>query len=193
MDDYNKKYYIKHSDKIKKDTKKYYYANWEECNKRRDKWNAKHKDEVKIYNGEYYQEHKEELNTDNKKNYAENSEKYNKAHYKNWKKPKYHSDNNFRIGEILSARTRLAIICGVGGASAVNLLGTDIETVRKYLESKFLKGMTWENHSLTGWTIDHIKPISKFDLTKEEEQKKCFHYTNLQPLWYIDNIRKSNN
>ena len=40
--------------------------------------------------------------------------------------------------------------------------------------------------------IDHIKPCAKFDLTKKEEQEKCFHYTNLQPLWAIDNMMKSN-
>ena len=52
--------------------------------------------------------------------------------------------------------------------------------------------MTWKNHGLKGWHIDHIIPCAAFDLTKEEEQKKCFHYSNLQPLWWIDNLKKSN-
>ena len=51
--------------------------------------------------------------------------------------------------------------------------------------------MTWENHGQYGWHVDHIKPCALFDLTKIEEQKKCFHYTNLQPLWWRDNIKKS--
>ena len=50
--------------------------------------------------------------------------------------------------------------------------------------------MTWENHTPTGWHVDHIIPCAAFDLSKPEEQRKCFHYTNLQPLWAIDNIRK---
>tara|TARA_Y100000389_G_C17226930_1_gene396151 strand:- start:544 stop:708 length:165 start_codon:yes stop_codon:yes gene_type:complete len=52
--------------------------------------------------------------------------------------------------------------------------------------------MSWKNHGLNGWHIDHIKPVSKYNLLDPEEQKKCFHYTNLQPLWALENIRKSN-
>ena len=52
--------------------------------------------------------------------------------------------------------------------------------------------MTWENYGLETWHLDHIKPVSKFNLLDVDEQKKCFHYTNLQPLWAKDNIKKSN-
>jgi hypothetical protein len=71
------------------------------------------------------------------------------------------------------------------------LLGCSFDEVRKYLESKFKDGMTWENHGLYGWHIDHIKPCASFDLTNEIEQRECFHYTNLQPLWAFDNLSKS--
>ena len=49
--------------------------------------------------------------------------------------------------------------------------------------------MTWENHGK--WHVDHIKPCCTFDFSKEEEQKKCFHYTNLQPLWAEENLVKA--
>ena len=52
--------------------------------------------------------------------------------------------------------------------------------------------MTWSNHSLKGWHIDHIKPLSKFDLEKESEQKKAFNYKNCQPLWAFENLEKGN-
>jgi len=72
------------------------------------------------------------------------------------------------------------------------LLGCTVKDLKIYLEKKFRPGMTWKNHGLYGWHIDHIKPVSKFDLLDLEEQRRAFHYTNLQPLWALDNIRKSN-
>lgn len=51
--------------------------------------------------------------------------------------------------------------------------------------------MTWENWSLNGWHIDHIRPVSSFDLSDHAQVKECFHYSNLQPLWAIDNLKKS--
>ena len=70
------------------------------------------------------------------------------------------------------------------------LLGCTIEKCKIYLESLFKEGMSWDNYGYRGWHIDHIVPCSAFDLTNIEEQKKCFHYTNLQPLWAKDNLSK---
>jgi hypothetical protein len=71
-----------------------------------------------------------------------------------------------------------------------DLLGCDWDFLRKFLESKFLAGMSWENHG--DWHIDHIRPISWFDLSDSEQLKAAFHYANLQPLWKIDNLKKGN-
>jgi hypothetical protein len=70
-------------------------------------------------------------------------------------------------------------------------LGCSLEDFKKYLESKFKSGMNWSNYKWDGWHVDHIKPIASFDLTNEEDFKKCFHYTNLQPLWADENFKKS--
>ena len=73
----------------------------------------------------------------------------------------------------------------------LQLLGVpNAEFLWNHLEKQFQSGMTRENHGK--WHIDHIIPCTAFDLTDPEQQKKCFHYTNLQPLWAIDNMKKSN-
>ena len=79
---------------------------------------------------------------------------------------------------------------GVKGEKTLELTGCSLNELKNHLQKQFKDGMTWENYG--EWHIDHIKPASLFDLTKLEEQKKAFHYTNLQPLWAIDNIKKSN-
>ena len=70
----------------------------------------------------------------------------------------------------------------------LELIGCSISYLMNYLKAKFTEGMTWENHG--EWHIDHIKPCCSFNLLEEEEQKKCFNYINLQPLWAKDNILK---
>jgi len=72
--------------------------------------------------------------------------------------------------------------------ATVELLGCSVSFLKGYLETKFTEGMTWENHG--EWHIDHIKPCSTFNLLNEDEQKLCFHYTNLQPLWAQENLTK---
>ena len=71
--------------------------------------------------------------------------------------------------------------------TTMKLVGCSIDKLKQHLEKQFKKRMSWDNYGLGGWEIDHIKPCAKFDLSKPEEQRKCFHYTNLQPLWAIDN------
>lgn len=70
------------------------------------------------------------------------------------------------------------------------LIGCDREFLRRWIESKFTDGMTWRNHGFNGWHIDHIRPCASFDLTDREQQKQCFHYSNLQPLWAKQNQSK---
>ena len=100
-------------------------------------------------------------------------------------------DIGFKILE--NARTRLytsfkrAIV--KKDIKTMDLIGTSMFNLIRHLEKKFKPGMTLENYG--EWHIDHIKPIAKFDLKNENELKKCFHYTNLQPLWAKENLVKS--
>ena len=72
--------------------------------------------------------------------------------------------------------------------STQELIGCDIEQLWIHLEKSFKSGMTRKNYGK--WHVDHIIPCASFDLTKPEEQAKCFHYTNLQPLWASENLAK---
>ena len=83
------------------------------------------------------------------------------------------------------ARTELA-------ATAEVLLGCSDTEFRCYLESKFAPGMGWRNFGVRGWHVDHIIPCAAFDLTDPDQQRQCFHYTNLQPLWSDLNEWKRN-
>jgi hypothetical protein len=78
--------------------------------------------------------------------------------------------------------------------SAVKDLGCSMEELIKYLESLFQPGMSWENYGKKAgqWSIDHIYPLSKLDLTDREQFLKGCHFNNLQPLWYVDNLAKGN-
>lgn len=71
---------------------------------------------------------------------------------------------------------------------ALNALGCSVEEFKKYITSLFREGMTWDNWG--EWHLDHIRPLSTFDLGVEAEFKDAFHYSNFQPLWALENITK---
>lgn len=98
------------------------------------------------------------------------------------------TDMNFRLRKNLRSRIRMAVKHNIKIDKKIDFLGCDIYTLRQHLESNFKDNMSWDNYG--DWHIDHIKPCNKFDLTKEDERKKCFNYTNLQPLWAKDNYSK---
>jgi len=104
------------------------------------------------------------------------------------------ADPEYRLSQLLRDRLRKALKSGYKSGSAVRDLGCSIAEFRSYLESKFEVGMSWTNHgSGPGkWNIDHIVPLSKFDLTSRQHVVLACHYRNLQPLWFEDNIKKYN-
>lgn len=74
--------------------------------------------------------------------------------------------------------------------TTIQLLGCNFTQLKTHLSNQFSSGMSWENYNRTGWHIDHKRPCASFDLTVPAQQRECFHYTNLQPLWAVDNLRK---
>ena len=109
-----------------------------------------------------------------------------------WKKQieKRRSNIQFRLTCNLRSRISNALHRKLIGkkVSAVKDLGCTIKEFIKFLETKFVAGMSWRNYG--EWEIDHIKPLASFDLTNQRQQKAAVHYTNLQPLWQKDNNLK---
>ena len=70
------------------------------------------------------------------------------------------------------------------------LLGCSKPDLIAHVEARFLPGMSWSNYGRKGWEIDHVKPCATFDLTQHDQVLACFHFTNLRPLWRIDNLRR---
>ena len=98
------------------------------------------------------------------------------------------NDPNFRMRGCLYGRVRDALKHNYKSAHTMELIGCTIPELWIHLESKFKPLMTRENHGL--WHLDHIKPCFKFDLTDPAQQRECFNWSNLQPLWAVDNLRK---
>lgn len=135
----------------------------------------------------YYLKHKEYLLEYKKENYRTHKDerriKSNEYHNKRLK-----NDPNFKLRVNLRTRLRLAIKNNQKVGSAIKDLGCTVEELKIYLESKFSEGMSWENHG--EWHIDHIKPLSSFNLTDRKELLKAVNWSNLQPMWAFDNVMK---
>ena len=183
-----RKWYLKNKEKIIKKASKYYLENKEKIKKRQE-----------ITNKIYYNNNREKIKEKSRKYYCINKEKKllkNKIYrINNKEKVKAHdiwrSKNNVnrKLSLLLRRRTLLALKDNSKSKNTMYLLGVEnIEFLWKHLELTFKPGMTRENHGK--WHVDHIRPCSSFDLSKPEEQAKCFHYTNLQALWAHENLSK---
>ncbi len=130
----------------------------------------------------YYQKNKEKI-----KARAKAWDKNNKDRIRARLKTKMSENLNFRIACRLRKRIGQAVKRQYGSKASgtIEILGCSIESFRIYIESKFEPGMTWDNIHL-----DHIIPCALFDLRKPEHQKRCFHFSNYQPLLAFDNISK---
>lgn len=150
-------------------------------------------------NPERYKKHREYMR-DYQNKWRQNNPKhlaYRREWMRKWNKKnakRIYSKRRERPYEKIAAAIRSRIYDnlkhGYKSAKTERLLGITMKELKVYLESKFQEEMTWENYGFYGWHIDHIRPLSSFDLNNPEEQKKAFHYTNLQPLWAKDNLQK---
>lgn len=176
-----KEYRVKHKLEIKKKQKEYYQNNMEKYKKYRENKKQEHLEYMKIYR----QKNKTKIQQKTKEWKIKNKEKM-----KLIRQNKYNNDIEYRLTLLLRSRMKHALKGKLKIETTKNLIGCSMEQLKKYLENKFLIGMNWSNYGRNGWHIDHILPCASFDLTDPAQQKICFHYTNLQPLWAEDNLKK---
>jgi len=146
---------------------------------------------------QYKKQYDRKYNKDNKIEIQERRKEYHiyyrlthKKYIRDYFRERRKIDLNFRLLHVLRCRLNRVIRGKVKIDSTKNLLGCSLQKLKQHLEKRFKKGMTWNNYGRYGWHIDHIIPCCNFNLNKPSEQKKCFHYTNLQPLWAEENLRK---
>lgn len=99
------------------------------------------------------------------------------------------TDPSFKCLDNLRRRVYHVIKRGHKSSRTLALLGCTAPELRAHLETRFQPGMTWENYG-PAWHVDHIRPCASFDLTDPAQQRACFHYANLQPLFALENLKK---
>lgn len=155
--------------KYSKQRKEYYSKNKEKELAQHKVYLAKNKDKMLAYQKEYRLKNKAQRNIKDRQRKL--------------------VDASYRIA--CNLRSRLTKVTKEKyGVSSIRNLGCSVEQFKEYLQSKFEVGMTWENYGQ--WHIDHIFPLSKADLTQKEELLRVCHYSNLQPMWATENIKKGN-
>jgi len=127
-------------------------------------------------------------------NLTEAQRKIRRDKYRAWHNKRYHTDIYYKLKKRLINTFKYYFKFNNASKKFLAWQGCDMVDLKLWLESNFLPGMSWENYGNTPncWSIDHIFPLSKLDLTSEEDCRRGFHYRNLQPMWHTDNLKKSN-
>ena len=171
VDAQQKQYAIDNREKRNEKAKLHYQANKEKHAERNRRWRQKNKEKIVEDRRRYNAENKEQRN----------------AHLK-----KKREDPCIRLIQNMRSRMRLILLGESKSAPTTTLLGCSPQEFRNYMEAQFTDGMTWNNYGLHGWHMDHITPLSIFNMKNPAEQRIAFHYMNYQPLWALDNIKKGN-
>ena len=182
-------YCINNKEKEKIRFDKWRQKNKEQIRTKRKKWEDLNQDKIKSYKENYKKYNKDKMNQYHKNYRKENKVKLSEKNRKR-EKEKRKNDINYKLKSLLRHRLYLALKGNFKSGSAVRDLGCTIPVLKTYLESKFQSGMSWDNWTADGWHIDHIKPLSSFDLTDRNQLLEACNYTNLQPLWAKDNLSK---
>jgi hypothetical protein len=190
---YRKRYAEENRDLLRERSKRSYLANYENHVRAVVRWQKANPEKVKKYRQKTTARPEFKIQQSIKKAalYLRDKKIIIKR-VSSWQKKQRASSGLYRL--ITSYRTRLGNVLRGKIQTTWELLGCDRETLRKHLESQFTLGMTWDNYGngTDKWAVDHKIPIDSFDLSDPDQNKKCWHFSNLQPMWFVDNCRKGN-
>lgn len=183
--EYRQNYRKLNYDKILENGRKYQENNKEKEFIRKKKYRDENREKCNEKGRNYKKINKEKIKNDSKEYYQNNKHK-RQIYYNNKRK----TDSLYRLTGNMRSRINLFIKTKKINKSnkTFDLIGLEPIELKNYLGKLFTEGMTWKNYG--DWHIDHIIPLSS--ATNEDEIYKLCHYTNLQPLWAEDNLKKSN-
>jgi len=121
----------------------------------------------------------------------------NPNYYRDYFRNRKLADPSFKIRCTVASALANSIVGKIKKPGrAPEIIGCSIDELKAHLERQFQPGMSWSNYGrikgVKCWEIDHIRPIDSFDLTQQNQLTECWHYSNLQPLWAVDNQKKGN-
>ena len=179
---------LKKRELINKQSRQKRSENIEASRKKESAWREANRDKIRAYHRKYYADNREKALAYAKEWGDKNRLKIRasqNARLAKTRKQRWANDPNFRIGSNIRRRIHNALVRSgvIKSFHAMDVLGCSVPEFRKHIESQFTPEncFTWNNYGET-WEIDHIVPVARFDLTDAEQLKKCFHYTNCQPL-----------
>lgn len=173
--------------KAKENRKLYYQNNKEKMRLSNLKWRKKNPEKSKIIYARYRKTRKRRLT-------AREWARKNRANGLKRFVERYNTDPQFNIAIKFRRRVYMAVRnqFTAKAKKTVELLGTTYSEFKEYIEEKFTEEMSWRKVLSGEIHLDHIKPVSSFNLRDVKEQKEAFNYKNMQPLWSYDNLKKHN-
>lgn len=186
--EYNRQYYAKNAEKARLYSSNYRATHAEQVKESKRKWEAKSRERLRPIKQAWADNNREKCRASVRKHYYKNRDKLNA-----YLRERRRTNVQYRVKKNISRKINLALHRNGTSKSipTLGLIGCDLPFLKNFLAARFTNGMSWTNYGKNGWEIDHVIPCKRFDLSKIDQQRACFHYSNLQPLWGLDNRLKS--
>lgn len=184
----NKAWYQANKEKVKSRVRDAYRKDPEKHRQADRDWYENNKERASKSSKDYRLAHVEACNLRVKNWIAEHKQQYRET-YNNWLRRKLKTDPQYARKFALHRSLKFVLLRKKQNAY-VPLVGCTVTELRQHIESLFQSNMTWENKKNRVWEVDHIRPCCSFDLTDPKQAMECFHYTNLQPLTRLENLKK---